>query len=71
MPQTGDDHVRRVRFEAEITAADVCLSPEDRERLFDLWARALPYRDALRAAPVSLEEEPSFVEKPTTLGGGA
>ena len=71
MPQTGDDHVRRIRFEAEITAADLRLSPEDRERLFDLWTRALPYRDALRAAQIAREEEPAFVEKPTVLGGDA
>ena len=71
MPETRDDHARRVRFEAEVTAADLRLSPEDRERLFDLWTRALPSREALRAAPIAREEEPAFVEKPAMLGGGA
>ncbi len=70
MPET-DDGARRARFEAEVTAADLCLTPDDRERLFELWTRALPYRDALRAAPIALEEEPAFVEKPAMLGGGA
>jgi hypothetical protein len=71
MPETRDDRARRARFEAEVTAADLRLSPEDRERLFELWTRALPYREALRAAPIAPEEEPAFVEKPTMLGGGA
>jgi hypothetical protein len=71
MLETSGDQARRTRFEAEVTAADLCLSPEDRERLFDLWTRARPYRDALRAAPIAPEEEPAFVEKPTTLGGGS
>ncbi len=71
MPETGDDRARRARFEAEVTAADLRLSPEDRERLFELWTRALPFRDALRAAPISPHEEPAFVEKPTALGGAA
>ena len=70
MPETCADHDRRARFEAEVTAADLRLGPEDRERLFGLWTRALPYREALRAAPIAREEEPSFVEKPTMLGGG-
>ena len=71
MPESRDDRARRARFEAEVTAADLRLSPEDRERLFGLWIRALPYREALRAAPIAAEEEPAFVEKPTALGGGA
>jgi hypothetical protein len=71
MPESRDDRARRARFEAEVTAADLRLSPEDRERLFGLWTRALPYREALRAAPLAREEEPAFAEKPTTLGGGA
>ena len=70
MPERRDDQARRARFEAEVTAADLRLSPEDRELLFELWTRALPYRDALRAAPIAQDEEPGFVEKPTTLGGG-
>ena len=71
MPETRDDHARRARFEAEVIAADLRLSPEDHERVFDLWTRALPYREALRAAPIAREEEPAFVEKPTMPGGGA
>jgi hypothetical protein len=71
MPETRDAQARRARFEAEVTASDLRLSPEDRELLFELWTRALPYRDALRAAPIAREEEPAFVEKPTALGGGA
>jgi hypothetical protein len=71
MPETRDDHARRARFEAEVTAADLLLSPEDRERLFQTWTGALRYREALRAAPIAREEEPAFVEKPTMLGGGA
>ena len=51
MPET-DDGARRARFEAEVTAADLRLSPEDRERLFDLWTRALPSREALRAGQI-------------------
>ena len=70
MSATRDDRALRARFDAEVTATDLRLSPEDRERLFELWTRALPFRDALRAAPIAREEEPAFVEKPTMLGGG-
>ena len=70
MSATRDDRALRARFEAEATAADLRLSAEDRERLFELWTRALPFRDALRVAPIDREEEPAFVEKPTMLGGG-
>jgi hypothetical protein len=68
MTDIGDDNTQRTRFDAEVTAADLKLSPDDRERLLGLWTRARHYRDALRAAPIDLEEEPAFVEKPTSPG---
>ena len=70
MADNGGDQ-SSLRFDAEVTAADLHLSPDDRERLFGLWTRARHYRDALRAAPVELEEEPTCAEKPTSPGGGA
>jgi hypothetical protein len=70
MAENGGD-ASRSRFDTEVTAADLRLSPDDRERLFGLWTRARHYRDALRAAPVDLEEEPTCVEKPSSQGGDA
>lgn len=69
MPDPSDDRALRARFEAELTTADLSLEGEDRERLFTLWAAALPFRAALRAAPIDPDEEPACVEQPTRTGG--
>jgi hypothetical protein len=61
---------RRAQFDAEVRAAGLALSADDRERLFAMWADHLPLRDSLRAAVPAFEDEPSFAEKPTQLGGG-
>jgi hypothetical protein len=58
------------RFDAELLAAGLTVSPDDHARLFATWADHLPIRDSLRAAGPALEEEPSFVEKPALLGAG-
>jgi hypothetical protein len=72
--QSSHDHdeaARRAQFDAEVRAAGLVLSNDDREELFDMWADHLPTRDSLRAAAPALEEEePSFIEKPTQIGGG-
>ena len=68
--RNSDEAAHRAQFDAEIRAAGLALSPDDRERLFAMWADHLPMRDSLRAAAPALEEEPSFVEKPTQPGGG-
>jgi hypothetical protein len=60
----------RAQFDAEVLAAGLALSADDDTRLFATWADHLPTRDSLRAAAPVLEEEPSFVEKPSQLGGG-
>ena len=39
------------------------------DKLFVLWQNYLPHRDALRATPIAIESEPTFIEKPTTRGG--
>jgi hypothetical protein len=65
-----DPAPQRAQFEAEISAAGLTLSADDRERLFAMWADHLPMRDSLRAAVPAFEAEPSFIEKPTQPGGG-
>ena len=65
-----DQAAQRAQFDAEIRAAGLTLSPDDRERLFAMWADHLPMRDSLRAAAPASEVEPSFIEKPTQPGGG-
>lgn len=65
-----DPAALRAQFDAEVRAAGLVLSDDDRERLFATWADHLPTRDQLRAAAPELAEEPSFAEKPTLLGGG-
>ena len=60
----------RVRFEAEVLAADLAVPDADREHLFAMWAEHLPLRESLRAASVAPEEEPSFIEKPAAAGAG-
>ncbi len=73
MSQSNDGHdpaALRAQFDADVRAAAIPLSDDDRERLFAMWADHLPTRDRLRGADVALEEEPSFIEKPTVPGGG-
>jgi hypothetical protein len=59
----------RRRFEAELQAADLDIPQAERDKLFVLWKNYLPHRDALRNTPIAPEDEPTFVEKPTTRGG--
>lgn len=66
-----DPAALRALFDAEVLAAALVVTDDDRERLFAMWSDHLPTRDRLRAAELALPEEPSFVEKPTLLGGGA
>ncbi|HYU19663.1 MAG TPA: hypothetical protein VEQ11_13320 [Chloroflexota bacterium] len=61
----------RAQFDAELRVAGLELSGEDRERLFVMWADHLPHRQALRDAAARLEEEPTFLEKPTTSGASS
>ena len=69
-PDTGpDDAALRARFDAELLAAGLVLSDDDRVRLFPTWADHLPTRDSLRAAAPALPEEPSLIEKPSQPGG--
>ncbi len=55
----------RRRFEAQLEAADLHIPDDEREELFVLWSSYLPHRDALHNAAVPLEDEPTFIEKPT------
>jgi hypothetical protein len=66
----ADEAALRARFDAELLAAGLTLSADDHARLFATWADHLPTRDSLRAAAPALEEEPSFVEKPSQPGAG-
>jgi hypothetical protein len=70
-PTSAADADQRAQFDAEVRTVGLTLAADDCERLFAMWADQLPARDSLRAAAPSLEEEPSFTEKPTQLGGGA
>ena len=65
------DEELRARFDMELRVGGLVVSDEDRERLFVMWADHLPQRDELRRATLEPTEEPSFIEKPTALGGGA
>ena len=65
-----DEAALRARFDAELLAAGLTVSPDDHARLFATWADHLPTRESLRAATPALEEEPSFAEKPAQLGAG-
>ena len=65
-----DEAARRALFDAEVLAAALALSDDDRARLFEMWADHLPSRDSLRAAAPELPEEPSFIEKPSQPGAG-
>ena len=70
-PSDGDDPaVLRAQFDAEVRAADLTVPEADREHLFAMWAEHLPLRESLRTAGVTLEEEPSFTQKPARLGAG-
>jgi tRNA U34 5-methylaminomethyl-2-thiouridine-forming methyltransferase MnmC len=68
--QQAQDVELQAQFEAEVRAAGIVVSDEDRQPLFTLWAAQLPIRERLRQADVRLEEEPSFWQKPAQLGGG-
>lgn len=57
------------RFEAELRAAGIEVTGRERELLYAMWVEHLPHREALRAAALEPEEEPSFIEKPTPAGG--
>lgn len=59
------------RFDAELRVAGLEVTGEDRERLFAMWEDFYPQREALRAAALEPEDEPTFIEKPTRLGGGS
>ena len=59
----------RRRFEAELQAADLDIPERERDKLFVLWQEYLPHRDALRGTPITPEDEPTFIEKPTVRGG--
>ena len=59
----------RRRFEAELHAADLDIPERERDKLFVLWQDYLPHRDALRETPITPEDEPTFVEKPTAWEG--
>ena len=60
----------RARFDAELRVAGLEVGGDDRERLFAMWEDFFPQREALRAAALALEDEPTFIEKPTQRGGG-
>lgn len=66
---TVDATESRRRFEAELQAADLDIPARERDKLFVLWQDYLPHRDALRSTPITPEDEPTFVEKPTVRGG--
>jgi hypothetical protein len=70
-PANSDDAPLWAQFDAELLAAGLALSVDDRARLFPTWADHLPTRDSLRAAAPALPEEPSFTQKPNQPGGGA
>jgi hypothetical protein len=55
----------RARFDAELQAAGLAVTGDDRERLYEMWVDYLPRRDELREVAVALEEAPTFIEKPT------
>lgn len=59
------------RFESELRVAGIEVSGRERDLLYAMWVEHLPERDALRAAAIAPEEEPSFIEKPTAGGGVA
>lgn len=59
----------RELFEAELRAAGFDVSGDDRERLWIMWERHLPQRQALREAVLADTEDPTFIQKPTTLAG--
>jgi len=58
----------RRRFDAELLAVDLDLPEDERDKLFVLWQRYLPHRDALRSTSVPPDTEPTFIEKPTARG---
>jgi hypothetical protein len=66
---TVDATESRRRFEAELQAADLDIPEGERDKLFVLWQDYLPHRDALRGTPITPEEEPTFIEKPTVRAG--
>lgn len=53
-----DESALRSRFEDELRVAGLTPTGRDRELLFAMWAEHLPQREALRAAALTLEEEP-------------
>jgi hypothetical protein len=61
----------RARFDAELRVAGLEVAGDDRERLFAMWEDFYPQREAFRAAALEPEDEPTFIEKPARLGGGA
>lgn len=69
-PSSGDEAAQRDQFDAEVRAAGLTLADDDRERLFATWADHLSTRESLRSAAPALEEEPSFIEKPSQPGAG-
>jgi len=72
MGETGDGSERaelHELFEAELRAARIDVSGDDRERLWIMWERHFPQRQALREAALTDTEDPTFIQKPTTLAG--
>ncbi|MCC7370306.1 MAG: hypothetical protein IT306_17915 [Chloroflexi bacterium] len=63
-------HALEGQFEAEVRAAALIVSAEDRAALFGLWSALVPIRQRLREADLRLEEEPSYTQKPAQWGGG-
>lgn len=59
----------RERFEAELQAADLHVAGDDRARLWVMWERHFPQREALREAALADAEDPTFMQKPTLLEG--
>ena len=66
-----DEQELRALFEAELRAAGLEISGDDRERLWVMWSRHVPERAALRHAALAPEEDPTFIQKPSSLGGAA
>ena len=65
-----DEAELRELFAAELRVAGLIAIPSaDRDRLYEMWCDHLPLRDALRAAAPLPDEEPTFLEKPTTWPG--
>ncbi len=69
--ESVDQAELRELFEAELRVAGFDISGDDRERLWVMWERHFPQRQVLREAALADTEDPTFIQKPTTLAGRA